>query len=1155
MERALALERLATALANAPRVPTPSDLAAILARAEIALFLQRSDVPSELVATGWYLIGVAQAPDGLERYSFERRTEAWRVAAHIFDLALEDTAHQNHQSLRLAFAAQLGYFRGGLQPNALAIYQRARKWLGNSTAEDDGNSALAVGVAFLGMARGELYERIEYLEGQIEEAERVIPPDEQEYSPFLGLNHLLTGIRKLMRFLLKGDKLALKEAREVLHVSSLARNPVHSLDLRWVAASLFELCEDLSNNSMWTVLPTDVQDATKRAFTYGSPPVLALWPPQKEILAPRDGLSPLSSEAKRVVLGVPTSGGKTLVSQLLAMDHVNRRSGGVCFVVPTRSLARELASSLDQRFAVFRKQTNLELDLTDLAQLTSDITIVTPERLAQMLRHDASRLMERFTLFVFDEAHSLADDSRGFALEACIAIINSLTKDTAHRIVMMSAAIGNRAHIATWLSPDGTAVTSGSPWRGPRRVHAIYSTDIAWDEVQRTPRNGKKWVYTDTYPMFGTIRLRMSANGEVQHLRTTSPVGKRVVKVDRSGNQEKNAKTGKRKWDTTSTPFHTVVAELAQMLGEVGPVLIVANTRKEARRLAQGLARGKHQLPELAELSELVRERLGDDHPLASIIGTGVAYHHGGLPSEILSEVERAIKRGLVRLISATSGLIDGVNLPVRTVIVAEAPAQDWATPLSAAQIINAFGRAGRACMESEGWAVLARQAPPQADDFSRINPADEQLALRSTLLGEEALNALADFEEKSRHSADALFDFSESRVSDFISFIWAALALGETNELARRRAGEWAQSTLAWTQLDTDTQTRWRALAEHVEVRFALASPEQRQRWSRSACSLGTAKRLDDMAESLGEGIRSNAISFPDGPEQFIDQLNGTGILHKLLSLPEIRTTAFWDRPAGSNKRQVQVDLVQLLKDWIRGTRVGELADTHLHRVPDHEYRHEQMGDFISTVVEHHLSWTVASILERANAIISSAPRTSDHWLAEVEVFDIAYARYLRHGVSKSDALELLRLGVKSRTFAQRVACGLAEGNDHFGTLEERLARLGPQAWRVLFEPSRAEYAELLVVVRDPQMTLFANLVEGLETEIPITVEGERSIGVRFAESESGDIELRDGNDSVTGRVAPHAHSDVKNLLATELPYAIRVGADGRVYIRLLAD
>ena len=109
---------------------------------------------------------------------------------------------------------------------------------------------------------------------------------------------------------------------------------------------------------------------------------------------------------------------------------------------------------------------------------------MTPERLAHLLRHDALAVLDRFGMFIFDEAQHLKEISRGFTLEATIALLDYLTRGTDHKIALISAAMGNAGAIAQWLSPDGQALRHESQWRGPRRLHAAFTTEAHWEETQ-----------------------------------------------------------------------------------------------------------------------------------------------------------------------------------------------------------------------------------------------------------------------------------------------------------------------------------------------------------------------------------------------------------------------------------------------------------------------------------------------------------------------------------------------------------------------------------------------------------------------------------------------------------------------------------------------
>ena len=62
-----------------------------------------------------------------------------------------------------------------------------------------------------------------------------------------------------------------------------------------------------------------------------------------------------------MVLAVPTSSGKTLIAQLLAVEYLDRAGRSVCYVAPTRSLCREVRRAMTSRVRVLQKETGPDL--------------------------------------------------------------------------------------------------------------------------------------------------------------------------------------------------------------------------------------------------------------------------------------------------------------------------------------------------------------------------------------------------------------------------------------------------------------------------------------------------------------------------------------------------------------------------------------------------------------------------------------------------------------------------------------------------------------------------------------------------------------------------------------------------------------------------
>jgi replicative superfamily II helicase len=103
--------------------------------------------------------------------------------------------------------------------------------------------------------------------------------------------------------------------------------------------------------------------------------------------------------------------------------------------------------------------------------------------------------------------------------------------------------------------------------------------------------------------------------------------------------------------------------------------------------------------------AKIAEEWLGTDHPVALALRAGIALHHGGLPDTLRKAVEADFREGNYRVIVATNTLAQGVNLPIRTVVVHSCWRSDGEnrSRIAARDYWNIAGRAGRAGHETEG--------------------------------------------------------------------------------------------------------------------------------------------------------------------------------------------------------------------------------------------------------------------------------------------------------------------------------------------------------------------------------------------------------------------------------------------------------------------
>ena len=864
MERALDLGLLAAALAGRTGVPTAEELQQLMADVEVQLFVRRAAVSARLLDAAWYLHAVASVNGARERYTAARQRQAFQVSAHIFDLALNQDGLTLPDRLSFGFAAAIGYRRGGRDPNAAAIMNRLRSDIdtGPQLLDHIGSLALEAGLAFLGFETRTLFTWLTTWRRQLADLARGSELSDLTTTAFGATHMVVLGADDLLAYFARGDTTRLERGRARLTTAATGQAGPGDLDARWVAAHLLALSGEAEAGSLWNpdVLPPDVPSLVRQAFTLGTPPVLTLWEPQRDLLT--GDRSPFDPQVRRMVLAVPTSSGKTLIAQMLAVEKLERAGRSVCYIAPTRSLCREVRRAMSSRVRVLQKETAPDLPDFPAADWSiilgaaepADVEVMTPERLAHLLRHDRDSVLDQFGMFIFDEAQHLKETGRGFTLESVIALLDYLTRETDHKIVLISAAMGNAGAIAQWLSPDGQALLYESQWRGPRRLNAAFTTEAHWDDttVERLPK-ARVWPYRLITPLSGQIRLRM-ANGRTARLSVIETDWRLARKSTSSARQQSGLKVD----ETRTTRQYMIASEMIAGLGHAGSVLVVAGTRTRAQQLAQGLATGLSEQPAMAPLVDFVRLQLGDDHPLVPVLQRGVGFHHAGLPIEILEALEQAVRDDTLPYLTCTSTLTDGVNLPVRTVIIYDETyeGQNEQARLRGARLVNAMGRAGRAGKETEGWIVLVRGAEPTEQDFRDLNPDPESLAVTSSLATAETLDAFAALEQAMRQDEDAIFRPENPAVSDFISFVWLMLAIEEDRGTDPETVDLPCiiDSTLA-AQSPAAREACMTA-ARGVRRAYLEAGPGARRRWPRTATSVGSARVIDQLAARLARQI-----------------------------------------------------------------------------------------------------------------------------------------------------------------------------------------------------------------------------------------------------------------------------------------------------------
>jgi len=367
-----------------------------------------------------------------------------------------------------------------------------------------------------------------------------------------------------------------------------------------------------------------------------------LYPPQSDAIGA--GLL----EGRSLLVTTPTASGKTLLAALAA-DRWLLEGRKVVYLTPLRALAYEKAEYLESLLGAKTVTASGDYDEEATYLGRYEVIVATYEKMDSAIRHGAPWI-GRVGLLVVDEAHLLADQSRGATVEVLLARLQELLPADSQRL-LLSATITNAEQIASCF---GLGLVKSS-WRPTRLVEAVY--DARSSSLVRPDGSRERVPVLDADP---SVSLALWA------------------------------------W------------------GSGGQAMIYASARRVAEALAEHAAQTIYRRGFLAtqELRALASELGGTelDERIRNLMIRGAAFHHAGLSPQQRRVVEAAFRSRLLPIIVATPTLAAGVNIPARLVVIPDV--RRGAEDLSVMDYKQLAGRAGRPGFDEEGLAVIVSKSP-----------------------------------------------------------------------------------------------------------------------------------------------------------------------------------------------------------------------------------------------------------------------------------------------------------------------------------------------------------------------------------------------------------------------------------------------------------
>ncbi len=375
-----------------------------------------------------------------------------------------------------------------------------------------------------------------------------------------------------------------------------------------------------------------------------------------------------------LVFSAPTSAGKTLIAELIALKCVLETKKKVLVILPFVSVAHEKTTYLQSIFEPQGVRVGGFMGNQSPAGGFSavDIAICTIEKANSLVnRLLEERAVHELGAVIVDELHMIGDSHRGYLLELLLTkvlYIERVGKSFSLKIqvVGMSATLPNVDVLARWLGAE------------------LYCTDF-----RPTPLKEMLKIGSTLYDMnFKIVREFSNSEGIPGDEDDILLICREYLTKGHSVLI----------FCPTKAWCEGLATTLAEALGRFAQV----DQQDEPRLLLN--------VPALIGVCEqLRRTQVGLDKVLEKIVPNGVAFHHAGLTFDEREIIEGAFRQAQVRILVTTTTLSSGVNLPARLVIVR--------TPLFQRKLVDILtykqmsGRAGRKGVDEMGESILMCKA------------------------------------------------------------------------------------------------------------------------------------------------------------------------------------------------------------------------------------------------------------------------------------------------------------------------------------------------------------------------------------------------------------------------------------------------------------
>jgi POLQ-like helicase len=396
-------------------------------------------------------------------------------------------------------------------------------------------------------------------------------------------------------------------------------------------------------------------------------------------------------EGKSAIIQMPTSAGKTKsIEIIIRSSFISGRSKMAVIVAPFRALCSEIKNDLQLAFlgeniSVDEPSDALQNDFSsidDFDLVTNKlILIVTPEKLMYMLR-TVPELAAEIGLIIYDEGHQFDNGIRGVTYELLLSSLKKMVP-VESQIILISAVISNATSIGNWLIPNDKEIIEGHNLTPTYRTTAFTS----WKMQQ------------------GRLEFVSTSNPEENDYFVPRVIEQQKLEL-------KGRETKERKFPEKNDG-KSIALFLANKLITKGALAIFCGSKltvKSIYEMAVDIVSRNYELNgplrasdplEIEKLVYLISIHFGSDSIIAKAARMGIFTHSGHTPQGLRLATEYSMQVGKIKLIICTSTLAQGVNLPIKYLLITSF--YQAGQKIKTRDFHNLIGRAGRSGIHTEG--------------------------------------------------------------------------------------------------------------------------------------------------------------------------------------------------------------------------------------------------------------------------------------------------------------------------------------------------------------------------------------------------------------------------------------------------------------------